>query len=52
MKEFQIPGRYHRVQTAVQQGVSNFWAQQSTLSQTSEQGKASYTPALPQMKQE
>ena len=39
-----IPEHYHRAQTKEQQEVSNFWVLQSTLSQISEQGKASYTP--------
>ena len=44
-----IPAHYHRVQTRAQQEASNFWEQQSTLSQINEQGKASYTPAMSKM---
>lgn len=40
-----IPEHYRRVQTMEQQEVSNFLGLQSTPFQTSEQGKASYTPA-------
>jgi hypothetical protein len=39
-----IPEHYRRVQTMEQQEVSNFLGLQSTPFQTSEQGKASYTP--------
>lgn len=35
---------YHRAQTGEQQAVSNFLELQSTLVQTNEQGKSSYTP--------
>ena len=40
-----IPEHYHIVQTMEQQEVSSSLELQSTLSQISEQGKASYTPA-------
>ena len=42
----EIPEHYRRAQKGEQPAVSNFWVLQSTLSQTGEQGKASYTPAL------
>ena len=39
------PEHYRRAQTGEQLAALNFWVLQSTLFQTSEQGKASYTPA-------
>lgn len=42
-----IPEHCRRVQTMVQQEVSNFLGQQSTLSQTDEPGRAFCTPTLP-----
>lgn len=44
-----LPEHYHRVRTMELQEVSGFLGLQSTLSQISEQEKASYTPALPKL---
>lgn len=39
-----IPEHCHRAQTMEQQAISSFWVQQNIPFQTSEQGRASYTP--------
>lgn len=49
---FSIPEHYHKVQTMAQREVSDFWALQNTLSQISEQGKASCTPVTIQRRLE